>query len=188
VVMILIATVCFDVSSLCPVVIPKPHPQLQCNEEIWVVLTSLHEVLAWCESPMLLLARESVWHGFFFFFFFFFFFRKYSWRTDKSSPYWCLIHPPSFWEPFNDLVLLFHGHLRFYLHFERSKNDHFLDHRDDPTAVFNSFEPFINHSKPVYERDSIVTISLFYQLESFSSSIASLFFIYLFIANLQSTP
>jgi hypothetical protein len=47
---------------------------------------------------------------------------------DESSPHWCLIHPPSFWESINDLVSPFHRYMWLCLHFERLKDACFLDH------------------------------------------------------------
>jgi hypothetical protein len=82
-------------------------------------------VLAWCEFLFLLLIHETLWdklcvnlHGGF----------------DESSPYWCLIHPTSFWESIHDLMPPFHGHLRLCLHFERLKDAHLLDHSEDHHA------------------------------------------------------
>jgi hypothetical protein len=92
----------------------------KCSQETGIVVTSLDEVLAWCESPLLLLMRESVW--------------------DELCAYFpppifmenLTNHPPSFWEPIDDLVSPFHGHRRFCLHFERLKDAGFLDHPEDP--------------------------------------------------------
>jgi hypothetical protein len=49
---------------------------------IKIVLTSLAEALAWCESPLLLLIRESVWDELC---------ADLHEGLDELSPYWCLI-------------------------------------------------------------------------------------------------
>jgi hypothetical protein len=122
---------CSDVSSLGHIWIPMTHPQLQCSQEnwdcldksgwslgmMWVSVASAHP---WdCVGRTFCRSFSSVnLHGGF----------------DESSPYWCLIHPTSFWESIDDLVSPFHGRLRLYLHFERSKDARFLDHPEDPHA------------------------------------------------------
>jgi hypothetical protein len=92
-------------------------------------LTSLHEALAWFETPLFPVICVSLMgrtlhrssssvnlHGGF----------------DESSPYWCSLHPTSFWEPIDVLVSPFHRHLQLWLHFERMKDARFLDLPDDP--------------------------------------------------------
>jgi hypothetical protein len=51
---------------------------------------------------------------------------------DESPPYWCLIHPASFRGPVDDLMSPFHGHLPFYLQFERLRDARGLDHPENP--------------------------------------------------------
>jgi hypothetical protein len=161
----------FDVSSLGRVEIPKPHPQLQCNEEnldcldksgwslgvMWVSDASIH--------PWVSVARTL--------------------RNSSSS---VNLH--------GGLINRIFIDVSFIRHYSESpltiSYHHFMDICDCVclsrgwrplaswiiqkilTPVFKSFKPFRKHSNPVYERDSIVTISLFYQLDSFSSCIASL--------------
>jgi hypothetical protein len=104
-------------------------PSYNAFKKTGIVLTSLDEVLAWCESPLLLLIRETVgWT-----------LCRFSSSVnlnggfDESSPYWCLIHA-TFWESIDDLRSLFHRHLRLCLRFKRLKDTLFLDHPEDPLA------------------------------------------------------
>jgi hypothetical protein len=66
-----------------------------------IVLTSLEEILGWCESLLLLwvcvewTVQNFLLHKFLF---------------DRSAPYWCLSNPPSFWKSVNVLMLPFHGY------------------------------------------------------------------------------
>jgi hypothetical protein len=98
------------------------------------VLTSLVQLLAWCESPLLLLIRASGVRTF----------CKSSSSVnlhegfDKSSSYWRLVHIPSFWEPIDHLMAPSDAHLPLCPHFERLKDAGFLEHPQDP--VFKSFK------------------------------------------------
>jgi hypothetical protein len=62
------------------------------------------------------------------------------WGFDEASPYLCLIHPTSFWEPIDDLLSQFHGHLQLCLYFARLKEARYFNHPED--HHFKSFKPF----------------------------------------------
>jgi hypothetical protein len=63
-------------------------------------------------------------------------------RFNEQSPYWCLIHPTSFWESIDDLASPFHGHFLLCLHFDRLKDARFLIILKFLIPVFNSFKSF----------------------------------------------
>jgi hypothetical protein len=64
---------------------------------------------------------------------------------DESPPYWCLIHLPSFWEPVDNLLAPFYGHLWLSQHLEKLNDARFWGHPDDASCLSLKC---LNHSEP----------------------------------------